>query len=76
MVYLDENKAVCRILDQHPDTKQKRLTFLVSPALTTKEFIQQVSTQYSYEKFDLVLVDNNVSDIFFIFNILSDNQQN
>ncbi|CAH1708005.1 unnamed protein product [Chironomus riparius] len=61
MVYLDENKAVCRILDQHPNTTQKRLSFLVSPTLTAKEFIQQVSTQYSYEKFDLVLEYNKIN---------------
>ena len=63
MVYLDENKAVCRILDQHPNTTQKRLSFLVSPTLTAKQFIQQVSTQYSYEKFDLVLEYNKVSKL-------------
>lgn len=63
MVYLDENKAVCRILDQHPNTTQKRLSFLVSPTLTAKEFIHQVSTQYTYEKFDLVLEDKDVSSL-------------
>lgn len=62
MVYLDENKAVCRILDQHQNTTQKRLSFLVSPKLTAREFIQQVSTQYTYERFDLVLAEKNVSD--------------
>jgi hypothetical protein len=61
MVYLDESKAVCSILDQHPNTTQKRLSFLVNPTLTAKEFIEQVSTQYTYEKFDLVLEVNNVS---------------
>lgn len=61
MVYLDESRAICRVLDQHPNTTQKRLSFLVSPTLTAKEFIEQVSTQYSYEKFELVLEVNNVS---------------
>jgi hypothetical protein len=61
MAYLDENKAICRVLDQHPNTTQKRLSFLVNPTLSVKEFIEQVSTQYSYEKFELTLEVNNVN---------------
>lgn len=60
-MFFDENKAICRVLDQHPKTEQKKLSFLVNPTLTGKEFIEQVSTQYTYEKFDLVLENNNVS---------------
>lgn len=71
MVYTDESRAVCRVLDQHPNTTQKRLSFLVSPTLTAKEFIEQVSTQYSYEKFDLVLEINNVSFSFCYFYLLT-----
>lgn len=63
-MYLDENKAICRILDQHPKTTQKKLSFLVNPTLTGKEFIEQVSTQYTYDTFDLVLETNNVSSHF------------
>lgn len=61
MVFLDEGKAVCRILDQHENTSQKRLSFLVHPTITVKEFFEQVSTQYSYDKFDLILECKNVS---------------
>lgn len=64
IVYFDDNKAICRVLDQHPKTTQKKLSFLVNPTLTGKEFIKQVSTQYTYDNFDLVLEHNNVRYIF------------
>lgn len=70
MVYLDENKATCRILDQHPNTTQRKLSFLVNPAKTVSEFLEQVSTQFTYDKFELILEATNVSlsDCFCHFN--------
>ena len=61
MVYFEENKATCRILDQHSNATQKKLSFLVSTTKTVKEFLEQVSTQFSYEKFELVFEAKNVS---------------
>lgn len=62
MVSLDEKKATCRVIDQHPDTKQKKFSFLVSPATSVESFIQQVSTQYSgYKQYEIVLESRNVS---------------
>ena len=58
----DENKTICCVLDQHPKPAQKKLSFLVNPTLTGKEFIEQVSTQYTYEKFDLIVEHNNVRE--------------
>ena len=61
MVYFEENKATCRILDQHPNATQKKLSFLVSPSKTVQEFLDQVSTQFSYKKFELIFEAKNVS---------------
>lgn len=61
MVYFEENKATCRILDRHPNTAQKKLSFLVSPTKTVQEFLEQVATQFTYDKFDLILEATNVS---------------
>lgn len=59
---VDDQKATCRVIDQHPDTKQKKISFLVSPATTVTSFIQQVATQYSgYSQFELTLESQNVS---------------
>lgn len=61
MVYLERNKATCRVLDQHPNTTQKRLSFLVSPASTTvKQLLEQVATQFTYDKFELIFEAKNV----------------
>lgn len=61
MVYLDENKATCRIVDQHPNPAQRKLSFVVSPETTTvKQFLEQVSTQFTYENFELILETKNV----------------
>jgi len=70
MVYLDEDKAVCRILDQHPNTTQKRLTFLVSPTSTAQQFLDQVSTQFTYDKFDLIIEISKVSSSHMTFEML------
>lgn len=60
---VDDQKATCRVIDQHPDTKQKKISFLVSPATTVTSFIQQVATQYSgYSQFELTLESQNVSN--------------
>jgi hypothetical protein len=62
MVYLEENRATCRVLDQHPNTSQRKFSFLVSPATTSvKQFLEQVSTQFTYDKFDLIFETKNVS---------------
>lgn len=64
MVYLEENKATCRVLDQHPNATQRRLSFLVNPANTTvKQFLEQVSTQFTYDKYDLIFETKNVSQL-------------
>lgn len=62
MVYLDEAKATCRVLDEHPDTKQRKLSFLVRASTTSvHQLLAQVSTQYAYDKFDLIFETKNVS---------------
>lgn len=67
MVYLEENKATCRVLDQHPNTTQRRLSFIVSPAtLSVKQFLEQVATQFTYDKFELVFESKNVSSQQFV----------
>lgn len=58
---LEESKVTCRILDQHPNTTQRRLSFRVSATSTVKQFIEQVSTQFTYDKFELILETTKVS---------------
>ena len=61
MVYLEEGKATCRVLDQHPFPEQKKISFLVDPNITTiAQFYSQVATQFSYERFDLTFEIKNV----------------
>lgn len=64
MVYLDASKATCRVLDQHPNPTQRKLSFLVSPSTTSvKQFLEQVATQFTYDKFELILETKNVSQL-------------
>lgn len=58
---LEENKATCRVLDKHPNTTQSRLSFRVNPASTVKQLIEQVSTQFTYDKFELIVQTTKVS---------------
>jgi hypothetical protein len=68
MVYLDENKATCRILDQHPNTTQKKLSFLVTPTKSVSEFLEQVATQFTYDNYELILEAKNVSSVNLLLN--------
>lgn len=61
MVLFEEDKATCRVLDEHPNTKQRRLSFRVTTTSTVQQFLEQVSTQFTYEKFELTLETKNVS---------------
>ncbi|CRK93812.1 CLUMA_CG007339, isoform A [Clunio marinus] len=62
MVYLQEGKATCRIIDQHPNTTQKRFSFVINPTSTTvKQFLDQIVTQFTYEKFDLIFETKNTN---------------
>lgn len=66
MVYLEEAKATCRVLDQHPNPAQRKLSFLVAPDTTTvKQFLEQVSTQFIYDNFELILETKNVRQEIF-----------
>lgn len=64
MVYLDASKAIFRVLDQHPNPTQRKLSFIVSPSTTSvKQFLEQVATQFTYDKFELILETKNVSQL-------------
>lgn len=61
MVYLDDDKATCRVLDHHPNPSQRKLSFLVAPGSTTvKQFLDQIATQFAYDKFELTFETKNV----------------
>lgn len=66
MVYLEDDKATCRVLDNHPNPKQRKLSFLVSPDSTVQQFLQQVATQFTYDKFELTFDTKNVSNLNYV----------
>lgn len=63
MVQLDqENSTQCAVYDKTPDSDQKKINIVVRPTYTVSKVISDISTQFNYKSFDLVLQPINHKD--------------
>ncbi|CAO1302522.1 unnamed protein product [Diamesa serratosioi] len=53
--FLEEDKAICKILDVTPNSAQKNYSLVVRQSYTVKQLIDDISTQYNYKSFEITL---------------------
>lgn len=52
---IEEDKAICKILDITPNSTQKNYSLVVRQSYTVQQLIDDISTQYNYKTFDITL---------------------